>query len=77
MVILSTFFLFQSVGDGGQGWCNGILYILLSPNIRQRLLSILFSPLTRCAKLLCKKDPALILNSKDKRTLEYTYTIDL
>ena len=29
---------YQAIGDGGQGWGNAILYIFLSPVIRQRLL---------------------------------------
>ena len=28
----------QAVGDGGQGWGNAILYIFLSPVIRERLI---------------------------------------
>lgn len=27
----------QAIGDGGQGWGNAILYIVLSPTIRKRL----------------------------------------
>ena len=27
----------QAIGDGGQGWCNAILYILLSPLMRRKL----------------------------------------
>lgn len=26
------------MGDGGQGWCNALLYIFLSPAIRERLI---------------------------------------
>lgn len=28
---------FQSIGDGGQGWGNILLYVFSSPKIRQRL----------------------------------------
>ena len=27
----------QAIGDGGQGWCNAILYIFFSPTIRRKL----------------------------------------
>ncbi len=27
----------QAIGDGGQGWCNAILYIILSPMMRRKL----------------------------------------
>ena len=30
--------MLQAIGDGGQGWGNAILYIFLSPVIRQRLI---------------------------------------
>ncbi len=30
-------YLFQAIGDGGQGWGNAICYILLSPVMRARL----------------------------------------
>ena len=33
------------MGDGGQGWCNAILYIFLSPKIRERLI---LTPLYLC-----------------------------
>lgn len=37
------------MGDGGQGWCNAILYIFWSPKIRERLI---LTPLyTCCLKL--------------------------
>lgn len=26
----------QAIGDGGQGWCNAILYIFFSPTIRRK-----------------------------------------
>ena len=38
----------QSVGDGAQGWCNALLYIVLSPKIRQRLIRLLLSPICNC-----------------------------
>ena len=38
----------QSVGDGGQGWGNVLLYIISSPKIRQRLLYDLCHPRLRC-----------------------------
>ncbi len=31
----------QAIGDGGQGWGNAVLYVLLSPTIRTRLLDSL------------------------------------
>lgn len=33
------------MGDGGQGWCNAILYIFWSPKIRERLI---LTPLYLC-----------------------------
>ncbi len=27
----------QAIGDGGQGWGNAVLYVLLSPTVRTRL----------------------------------------
>ncbi len=27
----------QAIGDSGQGWCNAILYIILSPMMRRKL----------------------------------------
>lgn len=30
--------LIQAIGDGGQGWANGVLYVLFSPKIRERLI---------------------------------------
>lgn len=32
------FISLQAIGDGGQGWGNAILYIFLSPIIRERLI---------------------------------------
>ena len=51
---MSAFFLLQSIGDGGQGWGNAILYILLAPRIRNRLC---VHPCKKC----CKE--SLLLNS--------------
>ena len=33
--------LFQAIGDGGQGWGNAILYVFLSPTIREKLCNTL------------------------------------
>ena len=32
---------FQAIGDGGQGWGNAILYVFLSPTIREKLCNTL------------------------------------
>ena len=40
----------QAIGDGGQGWGNAILYIFLSPIIRERLIQ------EWCGKCLEKYD---------------------
>ncbi|XP_019849009.1 PREDICTED: probable G-protein coupled receptor 157 isoform X2 [Amphimedon queenslandica] len=44
--------VFQSFGDGGQGWCNAILYIGLSPSIRERLI---LRPLYSCLRFFIRK----------------------
>ena len=38
----------QAIGDPGQGWCNAIFYIVLSPVYGRRLI------VTPCLKLLIK-----------------------
>lgn len=52
----------QSVGDGGQGWGNVLLYIILSPKIRQRLLYDLCHP-----RLICRthQDPISVVGSNE------------
>jgi len=35
----------QAIGDGGQGWGNAILYVFLSPTIRQKLFT---DPCEKC-----------------------------
>ena len=35
----------QAIGDGGQGWCNAILYIFFSATTRQKLFR---HPLKKC-----------------------------
>ena len=36
-----TLYFSQAIGDGGQGWGNAILYVFLSPTIRERLCNAL------------------------------------
>ena len=35
-VSLSLLYM-QAIGDGGQGWCNALLYVFFSPTIRRRM----------------------------------------
>lgn len=53
----------QAVGDGAQGWCNAILYILLSPTIRQRLI---LDPCNKCLNITIEK--ASLLLESDTRS---------
>ena len=71
--------LFQSIGDGGQGWCNAILYILFSPNIRRRLVLLLSTPFLRCVRLVHAVDgDVTIQHKKDERKMEKSkLTIEL
>ncbi len=45
VLIPFLFFSSKAIGDGGQGWGNAILYIFLSPSIRQRLFG---EPCNKC-----------------------------
>ena len=40
-----THYSLQAIGDGGQGWGNAILYVFLSPTIRQKLFT---DPCEKC-----------------------------
>ncbi len=42
----------QAVGDGGQGWCNAILYVFLSSTMRRRLF---VKPARGCLQVLGEK----------------------
>ena len=40
-----THYSLQAIGDGGQGWGNAILYVFLSPTMRQKLFT---DPCEKC-----------------------------
>ena len=48
--------LLQAIGDGGQGWGNALLYIFLSPVIRQELFCW---PFFKCVQFIGKKMRAI------------------
>ena len=57
----------QSVGDGGQGWVNAVLYIFFSPKIRNRLFESLMSLFCDCAYEATK-----ILRVQSQRRTSFT-----
>ncbi len=58
----------QAIGDSGQGWCNAILYIILSPIMRRKLCG---EPCESCLQATERKLQKLIeSNASDHTHLE-------
>lgn len=55
----------QAIGDGGQGWGNAILYIFMSPVMRERLIG------EWCGKCMDKMDDRLNRFGDQTNTVQY------
>lgn len=68
-MVFKVLAILQAIGDGGQGWGNAILYIFLSPVIRERLIG------EWCGRLRSDKDDRL--NGVNRNDTQRTNSVQI
>lgn len=59
----------QAVGDGAQGWANAVLYIFLSPVIRNRLC---INPFNKCLNIAIEKAAHFLESDSESRATNFS-----